>query len=49
MAFRNRIMSARHASRLTRDDFPQEVYQTYYEEKAKGADRPDPVQAARQT
>jgi 2,4-dienoyl-CoA reductase-like NADH-dependent reductase (Old Yellow Enzyme family) len=36
VTFRNRVMSTSHASRLTRDDFPQEVYQRYHEEKAKG-------------
>lgn len=29
-------MSTSHASRLTQDNFPQEVYQRYHEEKARG-------------
>ncbi|MFM0520950.1 MULTISPECIES: FAD-dependent oxidoreductase [Caballeronia] len=36
LVLRNRVMSTSHASRLTRDEFPQEVYQRYHEEKAKG-------------
>jgi dimethylglycine catabolism A len=36
LTLRNRVMSTSHASRLTRDEFPQEVYQRYHEEKAKG-------------
>ena len=36
LVFKNRVMSTSHASRLTRDEFPQEVYQRYHEEKAKG-------------
>jgi dimethylglycine catabolism A len=36
IVLRNRVMSTSHASRLTQDNFPQEVYQKYHEEKAKG-------------
>ncbi|VXC96782.1 putative N-methylproline demethylase [Burkholderia sp. 8Y] len=36
LVLKNRVMSTAHASRLTRDEFPQEVYQRYHEEKAKG-------------
>lgn len=36
LVLRNRIMSTSHASRLTQDTFPQEVYQRYHEEKARG-------------
>lgn len=36
LVLRNRIMSTSHASRLTQDNFPQEVYQRYHEDKARG-------------
>jgi dimethylglycine catabolism A len=36
LVLRNRVLSTSHASRLTRDEFPQEAYQLYHEEKAKG-------------
>jgi dimethylglycine catabolism A len=36
IVLRNRVMSTSHASRLTQDNFPQEVYQRYHEEKARG-------------
>jgi len=36
LILKNRIVSTSHASRLTQNDFPQEVYQRYHEEKAKG-------------
>lgn len=34
--FRNRVMSTAHACGLQQDGFPQEAYQTYHEEKARG-------------
>lgn len=34
--FRNRIMSTSHACGLQKDGFPQEAYQAYHEEKARG-------------
>lgn len=34
--FRNRILSTAHACGLEKDGFPQEAYQAYHEEKAKG-------------
>jgi 2,4-dienoyl-CoA reductase-like NADH-dependent reductase (Old Yellow Enzyme family) len=34
--FRNRIMSTSHASGLQENGFPQEAYQAYHEEKARG-------------
>ena len=34
--FRNRIMSTSHASGLQKDGFPQDAYQAYHEEKARG-------------
>lgn len=36
LTLRNRVLSTSHASRLTQDEFPQEVYQRYHEEKARG-------------
>ena len=39
LVLKNRVMSTSHASRLMHDEFPQEVYQRYHEEKAKGASR----------
>ncbi|WP_046114339.1 oxidoreductase [Aquincola tertiaricarbonis] len=36
LALRNRIISTSHASTLTENDFPQERYQRYHEEKARG-------------
>ena len=35
-SFRNRIISTSHASGLQVDGFPQEAYQRYHEEKARG-------------
>ncbi|WP_103173977.1 FAD-dependent oxidoreductase [Paracoccus sp. SY] len=34
--FRNRILSTSHACGLQKDGFPQEAYQAYHEEKARG-------------
>ena len=34
--FHNRIISTSHASGLPVDGFPQEAYQRYHEEKARG-------------
>lgn len=36
LTIRNRIMSTAHACGLHKDGFPQEAYQAYHEEKAKG-------------
>ncbi|MBN9673018.1 NADH:flavin oxidoreductase [Roseibium aggregatum] len=36
LKLRNRIMSTSHACGLHKDGFPQEAYQAYHEEKAKG-------------
>ncbi|GGO53955.1 2,4-dienoyl-CoA reductase [Roseovarius pacificus] len=36
LVLRNRIMSTSHACGLERDGFPQDAYQAYHEEKAKG-------------
>jgi len=36
LTLRNRIMSTSHACGLHKDGFPQEAYQAYHEEKAKG-------------
>ncbi|MBB4302783.1 2,4-dienoyl-CoA reductase-like NADH-dependent reductase (Old Yellow Enzyme family) [Rhodobium orientis] len=36
LTLRNRIMSTSHACGLDEDNFPQEAYQAYHEEKAKG-------------
>ncbi|WP_025602659.1 NADH:flavin oxidoreductase [Burkholderia sp. WSM2230] len=36
LVLRNRVMSTSHASRLIEGEFPQEVYQRYHEEKARG-------------
>ncbi len=36
LTLRNRIMSTSHACGLEKDGFPQESYQAYHEEKAKG-------------
>ena len=34
--FRNRVISTSHACGLQKDGFPQEAYQTYHVEKARG-------------
>ncbi len=36
LVLKNRVISTSHASRLTEDQFPQERYQRYHEEKAIG-------------
>ena len=36
VTFRNRIMSTSHACGLQKDEFPQDAYQAYHEEKARG-------------
>lgn len=36
LTLRNRIMSTAHACGLQKDGFPQDAYQAYHEEKAKG-------------
>ncbi|MGN8139163.1 FAD-dependent oxidoreductase [Paraburkholderia sp. 22099] len=36
LVLKNRVMSTSHASRLIQSEFPQEVYQRYHEEKARG-------------
>ncbi len=36
VTFRNRIMSTSHACGLQKDGLPQEAYQAYHEEKARG-------------
>src|ERR1700754_720085 len=36
LVLKNRVMSTSHASRLIQNEFPQEVYQRYHEEKARG-------------
>lgn len=36
VTFRNRIMSTSHACGLQKDGFPQDAYQAYHEEKARG-------------
>ena len=36
LTLRNRIMSTAHACGLQKDGFPQDAYQVYHEEKAKG-------------
>ena len=36
LTIRNRVFSSSHASRLTQGDFPQERYQRYHLEKARG-------------
>ncbi|SAL85760.1 NADH:flavin oxidoreductase [Caballeronia terrestris] len=36
LVLKNRVMSTSHASRLIQDEFPQEVYQRYHEEKTRG-------------
>ena len=36
LTLRNRIMSTAHACGLDKDNFPQEAYQAYHEEKARG-------------
>ena len=36
LVLRNRIMSTSHACGLEKDGFPQEAYQAYHEEKARG-------------
>jgi 2,4-dienoyl-CoA reductase-like NADH-dependent reductase (Old Yellow Enzyme family)/thioredoxin reductase len=36
VTFKNRIMSTSHACGLDKDGYPQEAYQAYHEEKAKG-------------
>lgn len=36
VTFRNRIMSTSHACGLQQDGFPQDAYQAYHEEKARG-------------
>ncbi|SAL68081.1 FAD-dependent oxidoreductase [Caballeronia humi] len=36
LVLKNRVMSTSHASRLIQSEYPQEVYQRYHEEKARG-------------
>ncbi|MBW9107579.1 NAD(P)-binding protein [Paraburkholderia phenoliruptrix] len=36
LVLKNRVMSTSHASRLIEGEFPQEAYQRYHEEKARG-------------
>jgi 2,4-dienoyl-CoA reductase-like NADH-dependent reductase (Old Yellow Enzyme family) len=36
ITLKNRIMSTSHACGLDKDGYPQEAYQAYHEEKAKG-------------
>ena len=39
LTIRNRIMGSSHAPAYGKDGKPQERYQAYHEEKAKGGDR----------